>query len=247
MERFPRANKNYLPSNKIIKDLVIYGSNLASTVGYPYYTVIVRHMVNIPNRVISNKKYELESMLIGILISDGWLDINKSGNARFFFKQSFDKINYLLFVFNKFSHFCSNYPQIQKTKLNGRIFVRQAVSVYFATRALPCFTYYYNIFYQKHIKIVPLDLYNLLTYEALAHWIMCDGTRSHGSIILQTQSFTIKEVVFIINILMYKFNLNCNIHMQRNQPTIYISSKSVQNLLPNILPYFCPTMLYKFS
>ena len=241
LERFPRANRNYLPSNNKIKDLVIYGSNLTNTVGYPYYTIIVRHMVNIPNRVISNKKYELESMLIGIIISDGWLGISKSGNTRLYFKQSFDKINYVLFVFNKLSHYCSNYPQIKKQKLNGQIFD----SIYFATRSLPCLTYYYNIFYRNHIKIVPLDLYNLLNYEGLAHWIMCDGSKAYGSIVLQTQSFNIKEVVFIINILIHKFNLNCNIHMQRNQPTIYISSKSVQNLLPNILPYFCQSMMYK--
>jgi hypothetical protein len=64
---------------------------------------------------------------------------------------------------------------------------------------------------------------------------------------LQTQSFTIKEVVFIINILIYKFNLKCSIHMQRNQPTIYISSKSIKKLQPHILPYICKSMHYKFN
>ena len=241
LERFPRANRNYLPSNKKVKDLVIYGSNLSSTIGYPKYSIIVRHMVKIPNKINSLEKYELESILIGILISDGWLSINKSGNTRLFFKQSIDKIDYFLFVFNKFSHYCSNYPQIQNTVLNGKHFY----GIYFATRTLPCFTYYFNLFYRKNTKIIPLDLYSLLTYEALAHWIMCDGTRSNGAIILQVQSFTLKEVGFIINILMFKFNLKCNIHMQRNQPTIYISPKSVQKILPYILPYFCNSMLYK--
>ena len=48
---------------------------------------------------------------------------------------------------------------------------------------------------------MPLDLYNMLTYEALAHWIMGDGTKSNKGLTLQTQSFTIKECVFIISIL----------------------------------------------
>ena len=36
---------------------------------------------------------------------------------------------------------------------------------------------------------------------------MGDGTKSGTGLTLQTQSFTVKECVFIISILMYKFNL----------------------------------------
>ena len=92
---------------------------------------------------------------------------------------------------------------------------------------------------------MPNDLYNLLTYEALAHWIMCDGTKTYRGITLQTQCFSVKEVVSIISILIYKFDLNCSIHMQRKLPTIYIGSRSMQNLQPYILPYFCNSMKYK--
>ena len=244
LERFPRANKNYLPSNKNSTDLVLFGSNFSSTVGYPTYTVIVRHMVKIPNITTAGRDYELESILIGIIISDGWLSINKSGNTRLFFKQSLDKLEYFLYVFNKFSHYCSNYPQFHlraASKLNDKNFT----SIYFATRTLPCLTVYYNMFYQKKVKIVPLDLYNLLTYEALAHWICCDGTKTYRGLTLHTQYFTIKQVVFIVSILIYKFNLKCSIHMQRNQPTIYIGTKSMQKIQPFILPYMCKSMRYK--
>jgi len=101
------------------------------------------------------------------------------------------------------------------------------------------------MFYIKKKKIVPLDLYHLLTYEALAHWIMGDGTRSKKALILQTQSFTVKEVIYIVNVLMHKFNLKCSIYMQRNQLTIYIDTKSMKELQPKILPYFHPSMRYK--
>lgn len=76
---------------------------------------------------------------------------------------------------------------------------------------------------------------------------MCDGTRSGTGITLQTQSFTIKECVFIISLLIYKFDLICSIHMQRNQPTIYIHSKSVTKIKPYLLPYFPYSMLYKLN
>ena len=76
---------------------------------------------------------------------------------------------------------------------------------------------------------------------------MGDGSKTGNAIILQTQSFTIKECVFIINILIHKFNLNCSIHMQRKQPTIYISAKSMKQIKAQLLRYFVPSMVYKLN
>ena len=76
---------------------------------------------------------------------------------------------------------------------------------------------------------------------------MGDGTKNYKGLSLQTQSFTIQECVFIISVLKYKFNLNCNIHMQRKQPTIYISAKSMKQIKAQLLPYFLPSMVYKLN
>ena len=103
------------------------------------------------------------------------------------------------------------------------------------------------MFYLEGKKVVPLDLYNMLNYEALAHWIMGDGTKVNKGLTLQTQSFTIQECVFIISILIHKFNLNCSLHMQRNQPTIYISSKSIKKIKSKLYPYFLSSMYYKLN
>ena len=157
LNRFPRSNINYLPNNPQCKELVIYGSNLQSTVNYPPYTSIVRYMVKIPHSLLP--------LLVGLIISDGLLQINKVGNTRFFFKQSADKFEYFFYVFNKLSHYCSSYPYITQTTINGKIFK----GISFSTRTFPCLTELYQKFYDKNIKIVPLDLYELLTYEVLAH------------------------------------------------------------------------------
>jgi LAGLIDADG DNA endonuclease family len=182
-------------------------------------------------------------MLGGLLISDAWLEINKVGNTRFFFKQSLDKSLLVLFVFNRLSHFCSSYPFITTANLNNKKFK----GLCFYTRSYPCLTEFYNIFYVKGIKLVPLDLYVMIDYEFLSFWIMADGTKYSNAIYLQTQSFSVKECVFIISILIYKFNLKCNIHMQRNHPTIYISAKSMKKIRANLLPYFLPSMVYKLN
>ena len=85
-----------------------------STVNYPPYTSIVRHMVKIP--------LHLYSIILGTLLSDGWLFINKSGNTLLAFKQSMDKFDYFFHVFNKLSHYCSTNPRLTTEKINGKFF-----------------------------------------------------------------------------------------------------------------------------
>lgn len=242
LERFPRSNKNYLPANNKCKAIVVWSSNLvpSSTVNYPKFTTIVIYMVKIPT--------QLYSMLGGLIISDAWLQINKSGNTRFFFKQSISNFTFVYFVFNKIIHFCSSYPSITNTTINGKNFKGICLN----TRSYPCLTEFYNIFYIKGKKIIPLNLYELIDYEFLAYWIatclrQCDGSKAGKGIYLQTQSFTIKECAFIISVLNYKFDLICNIHMQINQPTIYISTNSIEKIKLKILPFLLPSMYYKLN
>ena len=217
------------------KNLVVYMSptSLDSTLKYKGFSLKLREMSQIPKH--------LHSIIYGVLLSDGWLYKNKTGKTLFALKQT--NFEYLWLVYSKMSHYCRSMPRITKTNINGKIFS----CFMFATRVYPCFTEWHNIFYQEGTKIVPLDLYNMLTYEALAHWIMGDGCKLNKGLTLQTQSFTVQECVFIISILIHKFNLKCSIHMQRNQPTIYISSKSMEKLRPLILPYMCNSMVYKLG
>lgn len=235
LERFPRSNRNYLPSNNKCKSIVVWSSNLSSTVNYPKFTSIVRHMVGIP--------LNLRSMICGLLISDAWLAINKSGNTRFAFKQSISNSLFVLFVFNRLNHFCSDYPSITKTNLKNNNFK----GICLITRFYPCLTEIYNMFYVNKVKVVPLNLYEIIDYEFLAFWIMGDGSKAGNAIYLQTQSFTVKECVFIISVFIHKFDLICNIHVQRNQPVIYISAKSMKKIRVKLLPYFIPSMYYKLN
>ena len=113
-------------------------------------------------------------MLGGLLISDGWLDISKTGSTKFFFKQNIAKAEFVIFVFTRLSHFCSSYPIITITKLKDYKFKGLCLN----TRAYPCLTEFYNMFYVKRIKIVPLDLYEIIDFEFLAYWIMSDGSKA---------------------------------------------------------------------
>jgi len=237
--RFPRSSLDYLPVNIECKELVIYGTNLLSTINYPFYTKIVRFMINIPDNVLSP--------LIGVLLSDGCIVINKNSKynegGRFRFKQSIVKYEYIHKIFSLVSHYCSSYPRFVKTRINRKDFYGIEV----ITRSLPCFLELYKKFYLNGKKIIPCDLYNLLTYEGLAHWIMGDGSFvKGGGLYLQTQSFTVKDCVFLMNIIYIKFRLNTTLQMQRNKPVIYFTIKSIKVLYPKISYYIIPSMQYKF-
>jgi LAGLIDADG DNA endonuclease family len=149
--------------NKECKELVIYGSNLNSTVNYLYFNKIVRHMVKIPSN--------LNSFLTGIIISDGFLKKTNSGNIILIFKQSIKNFDFLFTCFLKLAHFCQGYPRLDFTHLNGKVHYL----ILFATRAYPCFIYWHELFYVNNKKIVPSvgnkvgEFYNLLDFEALAY------------------------------------------------------------------------------
>ena len=89
---------------------------------------------------------------------------NLGGKARLFLKQSLARIEYLLFVFMILQHYCKSYPKLVKTQIKGREFY----GIEITTRAIPCFTQLRDIFYRGRIKIIPENLYDLLTYEGLA-------------------------------------------------------------------------------
>ncbi len=116
------------------------------------------------------------------------------------------------------------------------------------TRALPCMTLLRYKFYNGRIKIIPEDIYDYLSYEGLAHMIMCDGSLSKGSgIILNLQAFTTKELILLMNVFKIKFDMNCTLHKSRNKYIIYIKTESVIKIYPYIKPYIVDNMKHKFS
>jgi len=66
----------------------------------------------------------LESEIVGLLLSDGWLNKSQnSKNARFGFKQALSKSAYVWFVFNILSHYCSSSPRLTSGIRAGKRFM----------------------------------------------------------------------------------------------------------------------------
>ena len=220
------------------KDLVVWGTNLGSTVGYGRLTKVTRNLIKIPPFHYS--------VMVGLLLSDGWLifSSSKNKNARLGFKQSLDRSTYVLHVFNILSHYCNSAPHSVTNRRAGKI--NYGLEIF--TRALPCFTELHYLFYPQGIKVIPSNIYDLLTPVAFAHLIMGDGsTRPTGGIMLHTNSFSIKDVVMLMNVIIIKFRLECTMHMNYGAPKIFIPERSSVFLVPLIKPYMIPSLYYKLG
>lgn len=198
------------------------------------------------SKMIKLPPYQM-SIIIGLLLSDGWTIIpsKTSKNARLGFAQSRDNSKYFWNVFWDLSHYCSAYPIIRYRTRFGM----PTVGLEFFTRSLPCFTELHSLFYPTGIKIVPHNIYELLTPIALAHLIMGDGSIKNTGLIICTDSFTIQDVVRLINVLILRYELKCTLHKSSNGLgyRIYISKSSVSKVVNIVKPHFIPSMYYKIG
>lgn len=186
------------------------------------------------------------SVIIGLLLSDGWLTIPRSDrkNARLGFSQSLSRSDYVWYVFNSLSHYCNRNPYLRKLSRSGT----QLYALEFFTRVLPCFTELHTLFYVNKKKVIPSNIYEILTPIALAHIIKGDGYAPRHGLILCTDSYSLNDVVRLMNVLMIRYKFECILRYHTpTQPRIYIKEGSMSLLRQTVKPYMCPSMLYKIK
>jgi len=226
-------NKKFVCS----KDLVIWGANLYSTVGIRF-TQNELNMVKLP--------YFIKSVMIGLLLSDGYISFygKRSKNGSLGLTQSLSHSGYLYFVFNILAHYCSWYPIYNERFRFGK----PTYNLEIITRSMICITELHNKFYVEKVKSIKPSIYNDLTSIALAHWIMGDGTFNGITLLLCTDSYSTKEVVLLINVLIIKYDIHCTIrYYNQRYPRIYILKKSLPKIRKIVLPYMHSSMLYKLG
>lgn len=203
------------------------------------------------------------SIIVGMLLSDGWMNKNGHWNPRLGFKQSVKNFAYLWQVYNELAYLCSGPLYESKAIVRGKTFYSWS----FHTRQLPCLMEIFNLLYVKdkvNIKTIKPDLFFYLDYIALAHWIQGDGASRNKGVSLITHGFTLKEVILLFNILIIKFDIKPTIYSYENRwdPKIYkgpkpergkmehqihINSKDLNKIKHKLLPYFSEHFLYKIN
>ena len=93
----------------------------------------------------------------------------------------------------------------------------------------------------------PAVIYELLTPIALAYWIIGDGSYARGGVLLSTDSFSVPDVIRLINVLMIRYNLKCTLQYSNGKPRILISATSIGTLKSIVLPHMHPSITYKLG
>lgn len=199
-------------------------------------TKMKRNMINF-NRV-------QRSIIIGIILSDGWWQYTKGWNPRMGFKQSIKNFEFFWVTFTQLSSLCSGYPWLTETQKRGKKYF----GLEFNTRRLKCLNEIHYLFYSEDkVKRIKPELYDYLDYIGIAYWIMGDGAKRNKGITLCTDSFSFKEVIILMNILKIKYDINSTIHLEKHKPRIYINKSELLKIRPHIEPYFVRSLLYKIS
>ena len=108
---------------------------------------------------------ETKEVLIGILLGDAHIARRTStGNSRLVYGQTaVAHKEYFNHVLSIFMPFCvKDYTPQSRTILDKRT-NKSYSSISFTTMQLPCFNEYRNLFYNLDVKIVPENIYDLLT------------------------------------------------------------------------------------
>lgn len=206
---------------------------------------------------------KLKQALVGDLLGDGYLGYRKKdkngkviGNVIYAMTlKMYDYADYLLKEI--YSPICTNnslrpWPN-PKTGQTPKQYT-------FSSRALASLTQIHKDWYiwsnilNKFIKIVPLNISELLTPIGLAHWIMGDGYFSENTVYLCTDNFTKEEVDLLILTLNTNFGLKASLkrRIKSNKEVCWrirfsSQSENILKLRSLVLPYIIDSMKYKLG
>jgi len=104
---------------------------------------------------------------------------------------------------------------------------------------------FHSLFYSNEKKILPKNLYSLLTPLSLAIWTMDDGDNDKDSIRYNIQCFTRKEQELLKQLLKEKYQLHTALNKDRNSYRLRVNKASKTKLIELISPFIIPSMRYK--
>lgn len=220
---------------------------------YKYYTSSNNSLQSNGNKKFDRKdltlSLEQKDAIIGILLSDGFLEKRKPNhNARLRIDHAYPaQSSYVNHLYDLLKNLSGKNPNINTRKPDKRT-NKVYSSIAFKTYNLPCLNEFHTLFYKdsglthvngqvRYIKVIPLNIQQLLTPLSLSHLVMGDGFFTlDKTIILCTESFTKDQIELLINALKMKFDITAGIHKRVSSSgsigwRIRISKKSIEKFI----------------
>lgn len=197
---------------------------------------------------LNSKQWEAS---IGLMLGDASLQTQNNGKTyRLKFEWSDKTKSYLDHVFHLFDEWVLSNPH-KKSRFSpkGNLVINWG----FQTISHEAFNPLAQLFLIKSKKGISESLIkDHLTERGLAYWFMDDGGRldynknsKNKSLVLNTQSFTDKEVEMMSKELTEKFYFECEIRSNKGKKVIVISNNSYPLFYKLVDPYIIPEMKYK--
>ena len=178
--------------------ITIFNGKLDNTLSLPRLTKFIKD--------ITYLNIQSLDVFVGILLGDAYLKKGKGKvNVRIGFKQSIINFPFLWLVYTELIHYFSTLPRFEFAKVKGKFYGQLILE----TRSYPVLNKLYDLFIVNGVKGIKIELFDFLTPRALAFLrrIMSDGVSNQYGLTICTDSYTIKEVVILINILRISNNI----------------------------------------
>ena len=205
------------------------------------------------NNINTNLPLELNSILIGIMLSDGGL-YRSSPTANVRFETSFgEKYKSLAFHIGElFKDYMSNPVKPIEIKGKNKVYINYRLK----TKTLPVFNSYYEMFYKfnhltnKYVKIVPDNILDLMDPIVLAYLIQGDGNfdKSRNRVRIYTNSYQKLEVENLALAIKTKLNIyTAPLHDRKDQWILTIGANNLELLRKTVRTHFHSSMLYRLG
>ena len=205
------------------------------------------------NNNISVLPDELNSILIGTLLSDGGLyRSSPTANVRFEMSLGENSKEFAFHMADLLKEFMNNPVKSIEIKGVNKVYTNYRLN----TKTLSVFNQYYEMFYKfnleknKFVKIVPENIIDLMNPIVLAYLIQGDGNFDKGRnrVRIYTNSFTKLEVQNLAEAIKTRLNIYTGVlHDRKDQWILTIGANNLEVLRKIVLPYFHPTMYYRLG
>lgn len=167
-----------------------------------------------------------KDVLVGTLLGDGSLGY-RGNNCRLHIKHSLRQLSLVEYKRMVFEDIVS----MKIRKFVQAVGEKDYDFAEFVTLTHPEFTNYHNWFYSKVKKSIPNNISKILTSPlSLAVWFMDDGAADYAGASLQTHGFTEKDVVILMKVLKFNFEIDVTKRLNKGKWIIYFPKASMNRL-----------------
>lgn len=188
-----------------------------------------------------------EAIIIGTILGDGCLERNGK-HVRLRLEHGKSQKSYLLWKYNELKEIITgNIMRLHSYHKINKCFYDSFRAYTFSNQI---FDQYWNIFYPKNKKVIPVRIKSILTDPlSIAVWFMDDGYKRNdcNALRLGTDSFTKNEHVLLQFVLKNNFGIETSLHKKGKYWNIYIPQKESKKFVDLVRPNIIPEFTYKIA